>query len=210
MKTLEELKKTWDINQSCFSIPQPYNQQSFEKTIDTRVKKHMNAAMHYFWASFTLQMIVYALLCHVMVKYWSDTESLAYSVAGVILNIPFTYMLLKKFKTIARLKPTDSMGTSLHQYVLSHYTLLNSFYRFKKLYEWMLIPLSSAIGVMLVFKLYVPGGVYEHPTGAAITFVFTILSCVWAIISENKIRFIQPLQHLQGILEEFKNTHPTD
>jgi len=207
MTTLEELKKKWDENKDTTSGPLAYDEVALEKIFKSRVKKHTNKAMQYFWASFVLQIIVYALLSHVIVKYWSDSEMLLFSLGGVLLFLPFTIMLMKKFKRIAATKLTgeNNTGISLHQYVLRHHALLLSFYNFKKRYEHVLIPLSSAIGVFLTFKLYVPGGVQQHPAGAGITFVITLLSCAMAIRSENKKSFEQPLHQLQEILDEFKS-----
>jgi hypothetical protein len=82
--------------------------------------------------------------------------------------------------------------------------LLESFFTFKKRYEMVLIPLSAAIGVLLIFLLYVPGGVSEHLLGAFITYVLTLLSCYLAIRSENKKNFVQPLDQLGEILNEYK------
>ena len=78
-------------------------------------------AMRYCWASFTLQIIVYALLSHVIVKYWSDTEVLGLSILGILLFLPFTIMLMNKFKSIARIKLSNITETFMHQYVLRHY-----------------------------------------------------------------------------------------
>jgi hypothetical protein len=81
---------------------------------------------------------------------------------------------------------------------------LFSFYRFKRRYELLLIPLSSAIGVWLVFLLYVPGGVAAYPSGAIVTFGITLLSCAIALAAENKESFDKPLTALRQILDEFK------
>ncbi|MBA4058691.1 MAG: hypothetical protein C0490_28500 [Marivirga sp.] len=64
--------------------------------------------------------------------------------------------------------------------------------------------MSSAIGVILIFNLYVPGGVKGNLTGALTTFAITLLSCAIAIFSENKKSFEQPIHQLQEILDEFK------
>jgi hypothetical protein len=206
MLTLDELKKKWDKDQNAISGPSTYDQVSLEKIFSARVKKHMRAAMQYFWASFALQILVYALLSHVIVKFWYDTETVLYGVGGVLLFLPFTIMLMKKFKRMAMARPGEGShtGTALENYVLEQHDLLSGFYRFKKRYELILIPLSSAIGVVLTFKLYVPGGVYEYPTGATLTFIITILSCALAIRSENKKSFEQPLRQLREILDEFR------
>jgi len=207
MKTLEEFKSEWGKSLGTPLSQQPYNKTELEKIFRARIKKHTNKAMQYFWASFVLQVIVYALLSHVIVKYWPDTTTLLLSMAGVALYIPFTIILMNKFKQMAVTKLVDKSdpAASLRHYTIQQYTLLQSFYRFKKLYELMLIPLSAAIGVVLVFKLYVPGGVPQHLTGALISFIITLLSCAMAIRSENKKSFEQPLRQLRNILDEFNN-----
>lgn len=207
MTTLEELKKKWEEKGNPPSGALAYDKVALEKIFKSRVKKHTNAAMQYFWASFVLQILVYALLSHVIVKYWSDTEMLLFSLGGVLLFLPFTIMLMKKFKRIAATKLTgeSDTGTSLYHYVLRHHALLLSFYNFKKRYELVLIPLSSAVGIFLTFKLYVPGGVQQHPSGAIVTFVITLFACAMAIRSENKKSFEQPLHQLREILSEFKS-----
>jgi len=205
MSTFEELKKVWDENQRTVSVPNYYDQTAIEKIVRSRTKKHTNTAMQYFWAAFVLQILVYALLSHVMIKYGSDIETLLFSSAGVLLFLPFTIVLMKKFKRMAITKPEEgNTGTSLYNYVVKQRGLLQSFYTFKKRYELILIPLSTVIGVFLTFKLYVPGGVEENITGAVVTFVIAIISCILAILSENKKSFEQPLHDLNLLLNEFK------
>lgn len=207
MLTLEELKTKWGEKQSASPGHTAYDPPSLEKIIKSRVNKHTKTSMRYFWASFTLQVLVYSLLSHVIVKYWQDTEMLYFCIGGIFLFLPFTIMLMRKFKRLASIKPSrdENAVTSLYDYILRQQAQLRSFYNFKKWYELFLIPLSSAIGVMLTFKLYVPGGVDEHWMGAITTFMITILSCMAAIHSENKKSFKEPIQQLQNILAEFRD-----
>ncbi len=204
MKTLDELKENWAAI-SGSSNQEAYAQPQLEKIFKSRVSKHTNASMQYFWASFTLQIIVYSLLCHVIVKYWGDTNILWLSIAGILLYVPFTVMLMQKFKQMASAKFIEGadIETSMQQYASVQYGLLKKFYRFKKRYELMLIPLSAAIGVLIMFKLYVPGGITSHPIAASVAFAITIMSCEIAIRSENIKSFEQPLAKLKSILDEF-------
>jgi len=114
---------------------------------------------------------------------------------------------MKKFKQIASTRFDEQVdkGSSMRQFATQQRDLLQSFYRFKKAYEFVLIPLSAIIGIVIVFKLYVPGGVSDHPVGAIITFIITLASCIAAIVSENRKSFQQPIRHLREILEEFNN-----
>src|SRR5690606_41369650 len=70
--------------------------------------------------------------------------------------------------------------------------------------EFILIPTASAIGVFIVFELYVPGGVIEHQSGAIIIFIVTVLSCALAIRKENQKNFREPLMRFNEVLAEFE------
>jgi hypothetical protein len=204
MSTLEELKEQWGKKSASVSSG-AYDESSFQKIVTSRVRKNVNTSMKYFWGSFTLQLIVYALLSHVMVKHWSEADMVLLSVAGIVLYLPFTIVLMRKFRGMAVTKPVNTHRSSLQIYVQQHHDLLAGFYRFKKRYELLLIPLSSAIGVWLVFLLYVPGGVAAYPSGAIVSFGFTLLSCAIALASENKKSFEEPLAALKQVLDEFRD-----
>jgi hypothetical protein len=207
MDTVDELRQNWEKNPGVEKTS-TYSAETLAKVFKARVKKQVNTAMQYFWASFALQIIVYSLLSHVIVKYWTDQQTIILGIGGIFLFLPFTIVLMKKFKKMATINPGNGNGNEaegpLQLYVSRHHALLQSFFRFKKIYELLLIPLSSALGIFLTFKLYVPGGIFEHPGTAAVLFVITIGSCIAAIRNENKKHFETPLHHLEEILEEFK------
>jgi len=205
MSTFEDLKKMWGANQETAQVYKTYDHKTLENIIKSRMKKNMKKSMHYFWGAFFLQILVYALLSHVILKYGADTKTLFAGIAGMLLYLPFTILLMKKFKQMAILKPAQgNSGRSLFQYVLQQRALLQSFYTFKKRYEFLLVPLSTIIGVFLTFKLFVPGGIEENPAGAIITFLITLSGMVASIHLENKKSFEQPLHDLNQLLNEFQ------
>jgi hypothetical protein len=205
METLDNLKKKWNEGSSA-PASATYDRESLEKIFRSRSKKQINTAMQYFWASFTLQVIVYSMLTHTLVKFFHDQQAVLLSVVGIALFIPFTIVLMDKFKRIARNDAPVSSGAALHAQLLGQRTLLLGFYTFKKRYEMVLIPLASAIGVVLVFRLFVPGEIMEHVAGVVITFLLTLLSCALAIRAENKKNFREPLRNLEQIVEEFRQS----
>jgi hypothetical protein len=209
MSTFEDLKKKWNENQDSASASAAYDQPALEKIFRSRIKKHTGRVMQYFMASFFLQVLVYAMLCAVMVRHGRDRETLLFCIAGILLFLPFTVMLMKKFKAMAIAKPVvenegDDAGGSLYNYVLKQHDLLQGFYKFKKWYELILIPLSSAIGIFLIFKLFVPGGAAQYREAATGLFIITLITCFATIYIENKKSFEQPLHQLREVLGEFK------
>jgi hypothetical protein len=206
MPTLDELKKGWAM-----ATPPPVpNQQvdhaRLQAIARARSAGHVNRAMQYFWGSLTLQIIVYALLSHVFIRFWGVLAVQGLCLAGALLYLPFTLVLLRQFKRVARPSPAAAVaGFSLQAQTQQQYESLWAFYQFKRRYEWMLIPLSTALGVWLTFWLYVPGGVPQHLLGAAFTYLLALLSCGYAIRRENGAHFEKPLRSLKDLLDEFEH-----
>jgi hypothetical protein len=202
MITLDDLKKQWSVN-STDTDTEKYNEESIKSVINKMMKKQNNTIMKYFWGSFTLQIIVYAMLSHVIVRYWGNVQVVIGSILGIIIFMPFTWIMMKKFKKLAIAKSNGASMQSIRQYVEHQRTILSGFFKFKIHYEWVLIPLSSALGVWLVFELFFPGGVEAFINGALITYALTLISCYAAIRSENRKRFIEPLNQMDEILREY-------
>lgn len=205
MKNLEELKNLWQSQQPG-KMENPFDEESLYQLLRKNMKKENNNIMKYFWASFLFNILVYAMSAHVMIRYWEDTTIFTAAIIAILATIPFTATMLKRYKGMTVSFAKTKSRQSIQEYITRQRELLLSFFKFKKRYEWFLIPLNSAIGVIIVFSIFVPGGVMENLNGALITYGITLSSCVYAIISENKRSFIQPLNELQSILDEFKNT----
>jgi hypothetical protein len=207
MSTLDELKRTWEEKQAALADYPAYEPASLERMIRTRIKKHLKTSVKYFWASLALQILVYSMLTHVIIKYWPDEEVRYFSIAGILLFLPFTITFMRKFKRLAAAKipPQGNAVNSIHDYIVYQLAQLRSFYQFKKWYDFFLTPLSAAIGVALIFKLYVPGGVQAYWNSAVIIFVITLLTCIAAIRKENRESFKEPIRQLLDILDEFRS-----
>lgn len=207
MATLDELKKGWQASSPTPMETPHYDQAALLAITQARSARQVNRAIQYFWASFALQIIVYGLLSHVLVRFWGTTDVQWLCFLGVLLYLPFTVVLMRQFKRIARARPGQQEDSfSIQTRIQQQYTNLKGFYRFKRNYECCLIPLITALGVYLIFQLYVPGGVSQHLTGATTTYLLSLLACGWAIMRENDNHFKQPLGELEKVLDEFKNS----
>lgn len=204
MSTLNELKKGWKTN-SPTPLESPHYDQAALLTITrSRSGRQINRAIQYFWASLTLQITVYGLLSHLFIRFWGVTDVQWLCLLGGLLYLPFTVVLMRQFKRVARASPTrQENNVSVQARIQQQYNDLKGFYRFKRGYEYGLIPLITALGVYLIFKLYIPGGVRQHLTGATIAYLLCLSACGWAIVRENYRHFEQPLHDLEKVLAEF-------
>lgn len=173
-------------------------QQQFDKIIKERSRKSATEVFRFFWVSFATQMIVYAMLCHVVVKYWGEPAMIV-SVIGIAIYIPFTIVFMRKYKKMA-ITPG-----SISAVISRRVELLESFYLFKKKYEIFLIPAATLIGTYLSFEFWVPGSVYAYPGAAVITFMISLGACIIAINLENKKSFDIPLSKLRMIQEDLNS-----
>lgn len=204
MSLIDDLKNQWDQANSVPASLPGYDHPALEEIVRTRARHPINQAMHYFWGALTLQIIVYALLSHVLIRFWTLPHIQWFCLAGMLLYLPFTVMLLKKFKQIARPNPSrEQPSISVQNRIQDQYRNLVAFYRFKKRYEYVLIPISTGLCIFLIFKLYVPGGLQQHTMAAAVLYGLTLLSCGWAIRRENHTQFKRPIDELQQLLSEF-------
>lgn len=180
-----------------------YNASHLSRVIHKRIHLHTRESMKYFWASLVLQIIVYALYTHVIVRFINDPFTIVYGLVGIAAFLPFTFVLLRKFKRIATLNFNGNESASVRDCIVKQKDALHAFFRFKRRYELVLIPLSTMLGTLLVFKIYVPGGPLNSVNGVIITISIALLSCFAAIRKENRKSFREPIAELDKLLREF-------
>ena len=203
MSALDELKKEWKVSGCPHLSTGSLDESSLGRIIRTRIKRQNSMIFRYFWATFALHVLVYALLSHVLIQYGANTLTFALCLVGLIATVPFTAVMVRRYSRMAA--RADGAGTaSISAYVHRQREALSGFLAFKRRYETVLIPLNSAIGVILTFHLFFPGGVAAYPIGALATYLLTLLSCVAAVRSENRKSFLWPLRDLQALLDEYR------
>ena len=199
METLDEAKNLWQNTNQQTDQP-ALNKAEVENIIKLRIKKEKKNAAEYFWLSFAYQFLIYAFASHLVIKYWGDNRIMLPSLTGILLYIPLTFILMRKFK--AMFNPSAQQSTDIQSNVKNQFTLLSQFFSFKKRFDFVSLPLTSVILTGIIFMLYVPGGVEAHITGAVIMCVGTLLVYGVAAWFENKKHFIHPLNRLRYILED--------
>lgn len=199
---MEELRKGWEKGMDAGKPDGFLNKNSLHRIIKERSNQQRNISMKYFWGSFTLQILVYAFLSHVIIRFWSDPAVTLPAGLLFMMYIPFTFLLMKKFKALAVLRTDDrhSAGLPIREYVQQQHHLLSSFYHFKRKYEAVLGVVSILIMIWIPFHLWVPGGVREYPITALMIFLSTWIPCALIVRNENTKYFKRPIRRLELVL----------
>jgi len=166
--------------------------------IQKKARTHTKQSFIYFWMVFTTNIAMYAFVTHAVIKH-PEWPVIAAALTAVAVYTPFMFVLMKKFKAMAILK-----DTSITSHIQKQYDLLESFYRFKKRYDIMLLPVGAFVGTFLAFELWNPGGIAASPYVAGVGFVLSLIACMVAQRKENKKSFDIPLSKLRLILEDLK------
>jgi hypothetical protein len=66
--------------------------------------------------------------------------------------------------------------------------------------DWIGVPVSCAIIVLVTFTSFIKGGIKGNPLGGLVVFAVWVGLSLLAIHAENKKRFISPLRQLELLL----------
>jgi hypothetical protein len=198
-----ELEMVWKASQTSEAEPALVNPKDLQAIIASRVKKEFKAVSEFVWAAVAYQIILYSFLARTLVRHWGDTQSMLLCLGGAALYIPLTVALIRRVK---KLFVRGSTVPDIFHKVEGEYSRLRDFFQFKKRMDWIGVPVSCAIIVLVTFTLFVEGGVMRNPATSLVFFAVWVGMSVMAIRAENKKRFILPLRRLEGILGDLKNS----
>ena len=200
----DELWGDGDVREPSLS---PLSPQDLHRIVSSRIRRERRNVSKFVWAAVLYQIILYSFLTHVLVTRWGNERILLLCLSGVALYIPITAALIRRVRALCR--PMSSMVGSqisdiLHN-VENEYARLADFYKFKKRVDWIGVPVSCAIIVVVTFSLFVNGGVMGNPSGSVVVFLLWLGMSLIAILAENKKRFLSPLRHLELVLSDLRN-----
>ena len=208
MKLSNEIENVWKEGKAREEGLAPLTGKDLQAIISSRVRKELKTVSQFVWAAIAYQIILYSFLTHTLVRHWGDIQTMLLCLAGAALYIPLTVALLRRVK-ILYCRPSEAVGSAVpdvfHK-VEGEYARLADFFQFKKRMDWIGVPVSCAIIVLVTFTLFVEGGVKANPVAGLTIFALWIGMSLIAIHAENRKRFIAPLRHLEQILEDLKNS----
>ena len=207
MELSNEIENVWKEGKAHEEGLAPLTGKDLQAIISSRVRKELKTVSQFVWAAIAYQIILYSFLTHTLVRHWGDIQTILLCLALAALYIPLTVALLRRVKILYR-RPSEALGSAVpdvfHK-VEGEYARLADFFQFKKRMDWIGVPVSCAIIVLVTFTLFVEGGVKANPVAGLTIFALWVGMSLIAIHAENRKRFIAPLRHLEQILADLKN-----
>ena len=206
MATSNGIENVWKEGKAREADPAPLTGKDMQAIIASRVRKEFKTVSEFVWAAIVYQIILYSFLAHTFIRHWGDVQIMLLCLAGGACYIPLTVALIRRIKTLFG-RSSEAPGSSVpdvFRKVEGEYARLADFFQFKKRMDWIGVPVSCAIIVLVTFTLFVKGGVEENPVGGLVVFGVWVGLSIIAIHAENKKRFISPLRHLELLLDDLK------
>ena len=208
MALSNEIENVWKEGKAGEAGPAPLSENDLRTIISSRVRKELKTVSQFIWAAIVYQIILYSFLAHTFIRHWGDMRIMLLCLAGAAFYVPLTVALLRRVGTLY-LRPSEAPGSTVpdvfHK-VEGEYALLADFFQFKKRMDWIGVPVSCAIIVLVTFTLFVKGGVEGNPLAGLAVFALWVGMSLIAIHAENKKRFISPLRNLKQVLDDLKNS----
>jgi len=206
MATSNGIENVWKEGKAREADPAPVTGKDLQAIIASRVRKEFKTVSEFVWAAIVYQIILYSFLTHTFIRHWGNLQIMLLCLAGGACYIPLTVALMRRIKTLFG-RPSEAPGSSVpdvFRKVAGEYARLADFFQFKKRMDWIGVPVSCAIIVLVTFTLFVNGGVEGNPLGSLVVFAVWVGLSVIAIHAENKKRFVSPLRHLELLLDDLK------
>jgi hypothetical protein len=203
-----EIENVWKEGKAREAAPAPMTGKDLQAIISSRVRKELKTVSQFVWATIVYQIILYSFLAHTLVRHWGDTQIVLLCFAAGACYVPLTTALICRVRKLCG-RSTAKPGSPVPDIFLkveSEYTRLADFFQFKKRMDWIGVPVSCAIIVLVTFTLFVRGGVEGNPVAGLALFALWVGMSLIAVHAENRKRFISPLRHLKQVLDDVKNS----
>jgi hypothetical protein len=208
MAPSNELENVWKEGKAREVDPAPLTGKDLQVIVSSRVRKEFKTVSEFVWAAIVYQIILYSFLTNTFIRHWGDMQIMLLCLAGGACYIPLTMALIRRIKTLFG-RPSEAPGApvpDVFHKVEGEYARLADFFRFKKRMDWIGVPVSCAIIVLVTFTLFVEGDIEGNRLGSLVVFAVWVGLSLVAIHAENKKRFISPLRQLELVLDDLKRS----
>jgi hypothetical protein len=206
MDANDDLENVWRAAQFKEMGADALKPQDLRAIISSRVRKEFGIVAKFVWGAIAYQIILYSFLTHTLVTRWADRWTFLLCLAGLAACIPLTVALMRRVRVLYG-PQGHAFGAAVPdilQAVEREHARLADFYRFKRRTDWIGVPVSCAIIVIVTFSLFVKGGIADNPLASLVIFTLWSGLSLLAIRAENRKCFTSPIAGLERILNDLR------
>src|ERR1051325_5897638 len=167
-----EIENVWKEGKAREAAPAPLTGKDLQAIISSSVRKELKSVSEFVWAAIVYQIILYSFVTHTLIRHWGDMQIMLLCLTGGAFYIPLTVALIRRIRKLY-CRPSEVPGSpvpDVFRKVEGEYARLADFFHFKKRMDWIGVPVSCAIIVVVTFTLFVEGGVTGNPLGSLMVF----------------------------------------
>ena len=204
METLDDLKGGWKQGRDLDAPSLPLKSTEFNQLINGRIKKEQRLVWHYAVKTYIWSVMVFSYLSYLMITSWGDWRLFAVCAVTMAIYIIFTTVFMKRFKRFFAVECAAQQALDLRQGLQMKLKELNGFYQFKRIFDWIMIPLSCMVIALSVNNLAFDADFTEHLWFNMCTFILYSAAFTYVTFRDNITYFKVPMEKLKAVIKDME------
>jgi hypothetical protein len=204
MDTLDDLRGDWKRGRDLGAPLLPLNSPDLKEWIKGSMKKEQGLVFRYAVKTFIWSLLVFSFLIYLMIRFWGDWNLFAVCMAALTIYVLFTTFFMKHFKRFFAVECGAQQGVDLARGLQVKFSALKQFYQVKRVFDWLMVPLSCAVIALTVNKYTFDAPFSEHLAFNISTFLLYGAAFTYVTVKDNTTYFKVPMKKIQLLIQEMK------
>jgi hypothetical protein len=204
MDTLDDLRGDWKRGRDLGAPLLPLSSRELKEWIKGSMKKEQQLVFRYAVKTFVWSIMAFSFLSYLMISFWGDLNFLALCVAALAIYIPFTAIFMKHFKRFFAVECGAQRAVDLQQGLQFKFSALKQFYQVKRVFDWLMVPLSCAVIAVTVNKYTFDAPFAEHLGFNISTFLLYSAMFTYVTVKDNTTYLKVPMKKIEAVMQEMK------
>ncbi|MBG6236117.1 hypothetical protein IWX76_002698 [Pedobacter sp. CAN_A7] len=205
MDTLDDLRGDWKRGRDLGAPLLPLKNSELKDWIKGSMKKEQQLVFRYAVKTFIWSLLVFSFLTYLMLRFWGDWNLFVVCMAAMAIYIPFTAVFMKHYKRFFAVECGVQQEVDLKQGLHIKFMALKQFYSVKKIFDWLMVPLSCAVIALTVNKYAFDAPFIEHLGFNIITFILYSTAFIYVTRKDNTTYFKVPMKKMETVMREMED-----
>jgi len=204
MDILDDLKGDWKQGRDLGAPSVPLKSGEFNQLINGRIKKEQRLVWRYAVKTYLWSVMVFSYLSYLIITFWGDEPLLAVCAVAMAIYVIFTAVFMKRFKRFFAMDCGAQQALDLRDAIRIKLKELRGFYQFKRIYDWIMVPLSCLVISLSVNKFVFDAAVMEHLWFNMSTFILYSAAFIYVTLRDNVTYFKLPMNKLKAVIVDME------